>query len=196
MYSPNTKCKLRVINVLTIIITFSSVAQLAIMYVLTYTIGSQSDCNAGVSQHVWGFYVYIIVYAAISVMQFFVMALTISPLVSHQMLLKKRFGRKTSRRKGRSYSNLLFRLIVSSVVFLASDITLSIMLMTMRRTNTWFPIFTTTNLNINTMSIICSYSNYLERLLPFKMCSSLFENNEQLNPPVILRELPRQTQTV
>ena len=196
MYSPNTKCKLRLINILTIIITVSSVVQIALMYVLTYLIGDQSNCNTGVSLHVWGYYVYIIVYASIGAMQFFVMALTISPLVSHQMLIKKRFERRSSRRNGRSYSNLIFRLIISSIVFVASDITLSIMLMTMERVNTWFPIFTTINLNINSLSITCSYSNYLERLLPFKLCSSCFGSNAQLSPPVILRELPRQTQNV
>ena len=196
IYSPNTKCKLRSINILTFIITVSTVSQVTLMYVLTCMIGDQSNCNTGVSLHVWGYYVYISVYGFIGLMQFLVLVLTILPLISHQILLKKRFERRSSWRKGRNYYNVIFRLIVSSVVFVASDITLSILLMTMKRVNTWFPIFTTINLNINTFCIKCSYSNYMNRLLPFSLCSTCVENNQQLRRRVILRQLPRQSQIV
>ena len=113
-----------------------------------------------------------LMYLLVAVFQTIILCEIIKPIFKHCTRLNRSILSSNSLR------STFYRIVLSSLVFTLSDFsTLVTLFMRVLLYNQRSPIIVVINLNINTICLICSYSNYKERLFPFLCCLGTAEND-------------------
>ena len=98
-------------------------------------------------------------------MQTIMLVMIIKPVLKHLKNLEK----SNSDIQNLQMVNVLKRLFLSLLIYVLSDVLLIVSSLVFASINTWLPVFTLINMNINSMSIIFSFVDFKQRLMPLRI---------------------------
>ena len=145
----------------TILVIVASMLQLLVCYLTAFWLGNPKLCISGLPNKT-SLYLLSFLFFIIIIVQTIMIIMTIMPVLQYFRSLDKNKSEISSAHM----INVLKRLFLTLLSFVLSDILLVVSSLVFARINTWLPIFTVVNMNINSMSIIFSFSDFKQRMMP------------------------------
>ena len=145
----------------TIFIIIASMLQLLVFYFTAFLLGNPMRCISGMPIKV-SLYVSVLFYFTIFTLQTVMLVMIIRPVLKHWKNLEK----SNSDIRNEQMINVLKRLFLSLLIYVVSDVILIVSSLVFASINTWLPVFTLINMNINSVSIIFSFADFKQRFMP------------------------------
>ena len=140
-----------------------SMLQLLVSYLTAFWIGNPKLCISGMPIKI-SLYLLSSLFFSMFIVQTTILIMIIKPVLQHIRTLDK----NKSEISNVKMINVLKRLFLTLLSFVLSDVILIVSSLLFARINTWLPVFTVINMNINSISIIFSFVDFKQRLLPIK----------------------------
>ena len=144
----------------TIYIMVASILQLLIIYTTSYGYETQTHCIYGTPDYKLSVYGNLFLFLTVFVVQIIILVMVIKPILRHCKNIDQ------TNISSLSMKLVLKRLFSTLVSFVVSDVLLMVSGVVLSRKNTWLPVFTLINMNINSLSLTCSFVDYKRRLMP------------------------------
>ena len=163
-YSMNrSENKQKRFQIYTNLVIIFSMLQLLVSYLTAFWIGNPKLCISGMPIKI-SLYLLSSLFFSMFIVQTTILIMIIKPVLQHIRTLDK----NKSEVSNVKMINVLKRLFLTLLSFVLSDVILIVSSLVFARINTWLPVFTVINMNINSISIIFSFVDFKQRLLPIK----------------------------
>ena len=163
-YSMNrSENKQKRFQIYTNLVIIFSMLQLLVSYLTAFWFGNPKLCISGMPIKI-SLYLLSSLFFSMFIVQTTILIMIIKPVLQHIRTLDK----NKSEISNVKMINVLKRLFLTLLSFVLSDVILIVSSLVFARINTWLPVFTVINMNINSISIIFSFVDFKQRLLPIK----------------------------
>ena len=162
----------------TIYIIVASLLQLLVSYTTAFWFGNPRRCIFGMAKRT-SVYAIIVLFVTILIVQAKILLTIIKPVLKHCRSL----DRGNSDISNLRMVSILKRLFFSLFCFAMTDVLLAVSAFVFPRINTWLPVITIINMNINSICLIFSYADYKQRFMPLLKKKNL-QKQVKVNTPV------------
>ena len=139
----------------------ASVLQMLIFYLTVFWYEGQKSCVYG-KLYMLSVFGNAFLFLTVFVVQMLILLLVIIKVFRH----RRNINQSNPNIKCLKMKNLLKRMIVTLFSYAVSDVSLMVSTVIITWSHTWLPAFTLINMNMNCLSIICSFVDYKQRLMP------------------------------